>query len=506
MHAPIRPLLFGLAITASLLLAALLVFAQELGVLVAGAGILFLFGLLLHRQMSGSYLRVLALLLLGYMFLNRGAAYFGVGPVYVGEIVLFAGLLIMAISMVKRASTFGLMQSGLVWLYILLALFGVARTLPYIDEYGLDALRDAALWYYGAFTLLAVWLFDSRKRFELSLRWFSWALPLFMIWVPIAYLITLNFPEALPTVPGTDQAILTFRASDAAVFVGAGIAFLLLFGNKGSRFLRAIPPAVLWSLAAVAFLFVATGSRGGLLAIFAGLLVVLGARPSLRTVKRSAVGLAVLLLVGFIGINASLDIAEREVSTSQLQDNISSLYSTATGQGIGNDNLGGTIDYRLAYWSEVVEEMFTTSYFWAGHGFGLNLANYYGFQVTDDDSLRNTHNSYLTMLARMGVPAFAIWVLFNAAYIFSMLRGILVARRRGSTFWESVNIWLVSFWAIATMNAIFSPYFDGPQGGIWFWTTVGMGIAALRVQNREARDVAVQTTIPARRRTPVGSA
>lgn len=506
MHALPRPLVVAPALIASLLVAALVVFGGEIGVLAAGGVILLLFGYLFHTQMCRSYLRALALLLLGYMLLNRGAAYFGVGPVYVGEIALLAGFLLMLISMARRSSTFGLAQSGLVWLYMAFALFGLARTLPYIDDYGLDALRDAALWYYGAFILLAVWLFDSRERFELSMRWFSWAIPLFLAWVPVAYLITRNFSEAaLPQVPGTDQAILTFRASDAAVFVGAIITFLLIFGNRGSKILRIIPPLVLWSLVAVAFLIVATGNRGGLLAIAVGIMVVFAARPNLRTIKRSAAALAVSLLILFIGLNVSLDVAQREVSTEQLQDNITSIYRAATGQEINSSNLGGTVNYRLAYWSEVAHSIFTGPYFWAGHGFGLNLANYYGFQVTDDDSLRNTHNSPLTVLARVGVPAFALWVVFNAAYAFSMFRGALAARRRGSTFWESVNIWLLSFWAIAMVNAIFSPYLDGPQGGIWFWTTVGMGIAALQRQDREARSTFERPEATSQRRKPVRS-
>jgi len=29
-------------------------------------------------------------------------------------------------------------------------------------------------------------------------------------------------------------------------------------------------------------------------------------------------------------------------------------------------------------------------------------------------------------------------------------------------------------------NASFDPYLQGPQGGIWFWSAVGLGMAAMR--------------------------
>jgi hypothetical protein len=32
----------------------------------------------------------------------------------------------------------------------------------------------------------------------------------------------------------------------------------------------------------------------------------------------------------------------------------------------------------------------------------------------------------------------------------------------------------------------FDVYIEGPVGGIWFWTLIGFGVAALRVQKHES--------------------
>lgn len=37
------------------------------------------------------------------------------------------------------------------------------------------------------------------------------------------------------------------------------------------------------------------------------------------------------------------------------------------------------------------------------------------------------------------------------------------------------------------INLSFDVYLEGPVGGMWFWTVIGLGVAAMRVQSYEAR-------------------
>jgi hypothetical protein len=38
--------------------------------------------------------------------------------------------------------------------------------------------------------------------------------------------------------------------------------------------------------------------------------------------------------------------------------------------------------------------------------------------------------------------------------------------------------WIFAYWLAALVNASFDVYLEGPQGGIWFWSVIGLGIAA----------------------------
>jgi hypothetical protein len=44
------------------------------------------------------------------------------------------------------------------------------------------------------------------------------------------------------------------------------------------------------------------------------------------------------------------------------------------------------------------------------------------------------------------------------------------------------------------INMAFDVYLEGPQGGIWFWSVLGLGVAALTIQDRQRRrEPALQT-------------
>jgi hypothetical protein len=60
-----------------------------------------------------------------------------------------------------------------------------------------------------------------------------------------------------------------------------------------------------------------------------------------------------------------------------------------------------------------------------------------------------------------------------------------------------VNLWILSFWLAFMVNAAFDVFLEGPQGGVWFWSLIGFGIAALEAQRAE-RIAARPDVIPPR--------
>jgi hypothetical protein len=44
----------------------------------------------------------------------------------------------------------------------------------------------------------------------------------------------------------------------------------------------------------------------------------------------------------------------------------------------------------------------------------------------------------------------------------------------------------------AFINGSFDVYIEGPQGGVWFWSVIGFGVAAMRIQAYEKRRQMIQ--------------
>lgn len=471
------------AITIAVILSSALLIVSsptKVDLLTIGVVSVALLNFVFYKQSPSIFLGFLAVLLTGYMFFGRGFAHLGVSPLYVGELVLFVGFL----AMVSRTGYLVPLRSGPVWIYIAFAALGLAGTLAYVGTYGLDALRDAALWYYGIFMLLTAWLFRSRERLEFGVRWFSKVMPVLLLWIPTAYVIENGFRGVIPKVPGEDVAILDFKAGDMGIFLGASFVFLLLFRDKWSASIQSRwPTLLLWTLCIADFIFIATASRGAMLAIVAGVILTFVIRPSSHIWQAVLATLVVLIVFSTFAVNIDLSNTHREISLSQIQSNLSSV----TGGEEEDENLQGSANWRREFWSDIIEDVVSGPYFWAGHGFGINLADHYGYQVYDASQLRSPHNISMTILARMGVPGLVLWALFNLFYVFSLLRAYFSAHRRGNRFWESLNLWLLAYWIIVILNSSFDVYLEGPQGGIWFWAVTGIGIAALQVQRREVR-------------------
>jgi hypothetical protein len=167
----------------------------------------------------------------------------------------------------------------------------------------------------------------------------------------------------------------------------------------------------------------------------------------------------------------------RPPTVGQFLENIISIFAPSDTNG-----LEGTKQFRLKWWTAIIDYTVFGPYFWTGKGFGINLADADGFQPTADRSLRAPHNSHVTVLARMGVPGLILWVLLQAAFFISLLRASLRHRRAGDGRLAAVGAWILVYWAAAMVNTSFDPYLEGPQGGIWFWTLFGLGLVIVRLK------------------------
>lgn len=445
---------------------------------------------LMHVSPSRIWLLALGTLLLGYALFDKGFAYLRLGPAYIGDAALGFGLLCLFASGIGS-----LTRLPLVWPLLLFMGWGALRTLPCLDAYGAEALRDAVIWGYAAFALLAGAMLLRSGWFSIISRAFGWVMPIFLLLEPVLILVFRATSGKLDDIGPSNIGYLDIKAGDAAVHYGGIAAFLLLevapIGRPAAGLGRA-REYLLWLFWSGGALLVSAFSRGGLLAIAAAMLAASSLNPRRSRVTRPVL-LASALALCLLPLGQAVDPeGERVLSPQQVAANAWSILDSNS-----RTSLDGTRLWRLEWWNDIIGYTLFGDYFWTGKGFGINLADADGFQVTEDGSLRSPHNGHLTILARMGVPGLLIWTALQAAFCGSLLRALARARRRGDEAWIRLNAWILAYWLAFILNGAFDVFLEGPQGGIWFWCIVGFGMAALAVQREAEKHVAVRAAVSA---------
>ena len=166
---------------------------------VIGGSILAIWLVAIGRGSIAVFHGALVALLIGYAFLGKGFAYFGLPPLYVGELCL--ALAVVAILYSIRQARFSL---PLLFLVLFMA-WGLLRTAPYVGTYGLFAIRDGVTWEYGLFAI-AVALTVRREHVDRVVGLYRRGALLLVWWMPVAAILTFRFAASLPKLPGFSRS------------------------------------------------------------------------------------------------------------------------------------------------------------------------------------------------------------------------------------------------------------------------------------------------------------
>jgi hypothetical protein len=401
-------------------------------------------------------------------------------PVFVGEIVMAIGI----IEVLRVRSPWYLLMRGSPILKVLLIFMAVcaARLAVDLPVYRLDAVRDSSIWYYGLFAFLVAAAAVREPTFvPYLLRWYRRVLPWYFVWAPIS--VALSQVDALSSVyvPGSDTPINTFRPNDIGVNLGLGIAFLWLgvdrlvdAGRPRSR------DALLCVAGLLALLVSGSQNRSGFVAAVGTVSIAFAYLPAgrRRRLVLSVTGglLVVLTVVGTLDLRIHRE--PRDVSLQQFAANLGSIAGKEE-----SDQLSDTKEWREKFWQQVVDDLFDSSAWLTGLGFGPILAERYEVEVgwtnfeTSTRPLRSAHNSHLTILARVGFPGLGLWLLLWLTFGVHLLRWV---RHRPGGMRDPANA--AAMWYLAAVpgfliGAYFDPSLEGPHAAIWLFTLVGLGAA-----------------------------
>jgi hypothetical protein len=418
------------------------------------------------------YLALLALVLLGYALMGRGFAYFGFPPLYVGEIALLTGIVVFLRTGAMAASLATLPSLVLVVLMV----WVLAQTIPFVSVYGFDALRDSTIVMYGSFAFIVTGLLlEDARRIGTVLRYYNilrMSLPVILV----GFVLTRVWSEYIPGLFGPGPMV-----DITASAVGTHLAGVMVFVLIGYRKRSKISP--MWFLVWFATLaMVAATNRGATLAALVPIvlaMLVLGRLRQLLTATSMALSIFAVILAVEAGVtqsNRADRMTERNVSAHQIFENAKSIVGQS-----GQQN-EGTKEWRLSWWSIIISDTFHGPFFWTGKGFGINLADADGFDGPRSPSpLRSPHNAHMTVLARAGVPGLVLWSILLVSWIGMLLNAMLSARARGHSRWSELFLFILCYAISILINATFDVTLEGPMQGIWFWCLFGFGIGSVMV-------------------------
>jgi hypothetical protein len=420
-----------------------------------------------RRTLADYYWLLLATVLMGYALMGKGFAYVGLPPVYIGDTSMVIGIVVL----LRMRGWSPVLKLPQTLAMIPFAAWGAWRMVPYLSEYGIDAVRDAVIWGYGAFAIVvAGMLIAEPRRLVMLLNWYRRFGRIFLLGVPVVWIAYRGFNSSLPRWPWVNVPVIFVKEGDIMVHL-AGILAFWMADVRGAT-------GILWvALLTACVAAVGVVDRAGTLAFAAALGLCLIARPHHKVIWRSAA-----MLIGCVFVLWATDIhleipggKGREISFRQVVINA----ETFLGADSGDHGLDSNKDWRLNWWSTIVDYTIHGRYFWQGKGFGINLADDDGFQLFADGSLRSPHSIHMTVLARTGVPGLVLWAAYNLTWAGIMIAAYFHSRRYEEVKWQGVFLFLFAYWMAFLINGSFDVFLEGPMGGVWYWCLSGVGAAAV---------------------------
>jgi hypothetical protein len=425
----------------------------------------------------------------GYLILNRNFAElhlpFGSLPIYVGEVVL---ILALPWAFTREADWRTVINQPFFMALFAWQAYCAGRLLAGGLAYGVDALRDSAIWYYGFFAVVGFTLWPRVPR----RTWMAFFGVSFMALIGVSLVYAIKGPPSIP-IPWSDPTlpVKVDRADVMSVGLVASATFFLLAIPGRAWFLgRVLLAAVCLGL--LLPLEVRAASVG-----FALLFVILIAQGRWRAVVPLAVlpvaAVAVVLVFG-------VPLAGRYASDSSgglVARQLSTLSAVFEGQATSSDPTVDTAAWRVAWWSALIKETSgEPQSIITGLGFGTDLTApleaQFGVQVDDTGRpVRSPHNFLITLFARTGIIGLGLWGLAQCLWMGSVFSAVRRARAAGLDEDADLLLWMAGYVLLILVAATLGVVLEGPYGAIPYYLLMGMSL-------RFAHDILLRAKVPPR--------
>lgn len=389
----------------------------------------------------------------GYAVLNRGFAYIGYYPVFIGEIVLLFYLLVLRHSV--GLSEF--LRTPAFWAIVMLYAYCVTMFIIASFKDVAEALRNSVFWVYPVFFYLG-WRFArsiERRKEQHKLEYFIVGCALAVTLYHLIYPVRDFFLDAtVYTQQGGGVALIGYYSTLHALAIGFVLFPLYL---KHSIWLAIITAM---GLSLIVFISQSRGAMVALVIIFLYMLMV----ERQRNFYRNVVWVLLFSVIGAVSFSV-LDLSVKgqrgEVSLELVTDAAASILL-----GSDQDTWAGSRADRLTWWADIVGRTMSD---WKTAIFGLGFDQILLDRETSAGSvLRYPHNSYVTVLGLAGLFGLALY-LWLVILVFA--RVFRKAKSRNS---PPVVRWYPVFAIAWLVSAFFSTVFEAPFHGFVFWSASGI--------------------------------
>ena len=401
------------------------------------------------QLLNRAYIKLYFLVLLLYVFFNKGVAYS-----YMAEVLLLAGIFVLFIN--RKYFEIALDRKQIiVGIFIIISFLFI---LVGVFQYSiLNVFRDSLAFQYAWYAFI-IYFFKNEYDFiwQKIIKIYKWVPLVLFLNFFLFYFVFLYLP---PINIFGNQNIIIYKNGDKSVHLLISTVLMFLYSEQFSRKWLIANTILIVINFIILLAFTRSGSVAYILALFSFFFFskekILN--ESLRRLLRYVPVIMVIGMGLFVAIDIQGDAQGRTISLSQITDNFSSIVSTNI-----DGNLSENKVWRLIWWAKLVNESFTLQHFFVGKGLGMSLAG--NDILNTDDNLRSPHNFNLTILARFGYIVFIAWIV----WLVSLFKPLFTRKLTGKTL--AITSILLAF----IINGSFDVFFEGPMGAFPFWTFVGL--------------------------------
>jgi O-antigen ligase len=357
----------------------------------------------------------LVLTRIGHLYAAKIGIQIGPVPLFLTEMFILA---MGAVALVTRQAhlVVWLVSGGLArapgFMLWLLFVVSIVYTAAAFGDWGILAIRDFAIFGYGVIFALVYMVLDTREKAAAAMRWFTYSgivLAVLLVGDTVSGAHFLFTPE-IRIVTEAQFSATSYGGGDVGGIVSFSLIALLAYAAASAE----RRPFHLIAAAVCFYALMITQTRSAVLGLGMGSLYSLF---GMRTTQRlSFLALGVAAVVGFFVVPILLP-------QSGLAHAITS-FSAAVQGGIGVRDENAV--FRLLRWDRVFELWREHPIF--GIGFGKPLLPHSLLNDTETGQFNAglPHNTYLTVLARLGLFGFA---LIMGAWIGSIVLATRAIRR-----------------------------------------------------------------------------